>query len=224
MLPGMVFVVLFGIFLLLAIMIVVLMVGTYKLFSKYELMSQHLEQMESEKQVSAMTIRAKAEEEAQEILKDARIKSQRLVEDAQMFSTTGSKKLQDALDFMLQDQTRAFTDEMKNARAETEKRLLSVADEVNQMAATELKVFANTLQEQTKKTQAEAAANIQQVFASMGEEVEKYKKARLVMVDQVVRDMVLKVAREVMGETLTISDHETLVIKALEEAKKKNVI
>lgn len=224
MLPEMVFVVLFGIFLLLAIMIVVLMVGTYKLFSKYELMSQHLVQMEAEKQENVMAIEAKAEEEAQEILKDARIKSQRLVEDAQMFSTTGSKKLQDALDFMLQDQTRAFTDEMKNARAETEKRLLSVADEVNQMAATELKVFANTLQEQTKKTQAEAAANIQQVFASMGEEVEKYKKARLAMVDQVVRDMVLKVAREVMGETLTMSDHETLVIKALEEAKKKNVI
>lgn len=224
MLPEMVFVILFGIFLLLAIMIVVLMVGTYKLFSKYELMSQHLEQMEAEKQESVTTIKAKAEEEAQEILKDARIKSQRLVEDAQMFSTTGSKKLQDALDFMLQDQTRAFTDEMKNARAETEKRLLSVADEVNQMAATELKVFANTLQEQTKKTQAEAAANIQQVFASMGEEVEKYKKARLAMVDQVVRDMVLKVAREVMGETLTMSDHETLVFKALEEAKKKNVI
>lgn len=224
MLPEMVFVILFGIFLLLAIMIVVLMVGTYKLFSKYELMSQHLEQMEAEKQDSVAAIKAKAEEEAQEILKDARIKSQRLVEDAQMFSTTGSKKLQDALDFMLQDQTRAFTDEMKNARAETEKRLLSVADEVNQMAATELKVFANTLQEQTKKTQAEAAANIQQVFASMGEEVEKYKKARLAMVDQVVRDMVLKVAREVMGETLTMSDHETLVFKALEEAKKKNVI
>lgn len=224
MLPEMVFVVLFGIYLLLAILIVVLMVGMYKLLSKYEVMSQRLEQVEAEKQESVAAVKAKAEKEAEEILQDARIKSQRLVEDAQMFSTTGSKKLQDALDFMLQDQTRAFTDEMKNARLQTEKKLLSVADEVNQMAATELKVFASTLQEQTQKTQAEAAVSIQQVFASMGEEVEKYKQARLAMVDQVVRDMVLKVAREVMGETLTMSDHETLVLKALEEARKKNVI
>jgi vacuolar-type H+-ATPase subunit H len=212
------------IFLVLAVIVVALLWGMYKTLSKYEEVRTNYDKRLFEANTKAEEQLAEAEKEAKNILDDARIKSQKLVSDAEGFSVNGSRKLQEALDWMLKDQTRAFTDEMKIAREQTEKKLLSVADEVNQMAATELKVFANKLQEQTKTAQVEAQQTIAQVYAGMGEELEQYKQARMKVVDEVVRDMVMRVGREVMGETIASSEHEALVVKALEEAKKRNVI
>lgn len=214
---------LFVLFVVIEVLVVILLVGLYKLLARYETLKEEYRKTIADSQNQAEEVYEKAQEEAKKIMDDARVKSQKLVQDAEGFSVEGTKRLQEALDWMLKDQTRAYTDELKAARKKTEEQLLSMAGEVNQMAATELKVFANKLQQQTKFAQEEASKSIQQAYAQMGEELERYKKQRMERVDEIVKDMVMRVARDVMGDSLSTSEHETLVMKALEEAKKKNV-
>ena len=53
--------------------------------------------------------------------------------------------------------------------------------------------------------------------------MDEYKKNRLIQVDEQVRDIVFRAAKEVIGRSISFSEHEDLVNKALERAKKEKI-
>jgi hypothetical protein len=224
MLPDFVYVLQFASLVVIEVLVVVLLVVLFKLLRKYQDLKAEQQRFKTEAQTKAEAIFTKAEKEAESLLNDARVKAQTLVAEAEGFSKEGSKRLQESLDWLLQSQTRTYTEQLEATRQETEKRLLKIADEINSQALTEIKVFANNLAQQTKASQEETQAVVKQAYSTLQEEVERYRQQRFAQVDEVVRSMVMKVTSEVMGKSLTSSDHEVLIIKALEEAKKKNMV
>ena len=55
------------------------------------------------------------------------------------------------------------------------------------------------------------------------QQIEKYKQDRLKDVDKELREIVFKAAREVIGRSISFSEHEDLVNRALERAKKEKL-
>jgi vacuolar-type H+-ATPase subunit H len=224
MLPESAYMLMFTTLLLVEALVVVLLIAVYRIMGKYDRLHQENERLRTEAELKADDVFAKAQKEAQKLLDDAREKAHKIIAEAEGFSKEGTKKLQESLEWMLQDQTRTYTEQLQKAREQTEKQLMSLSSEVNQMAATELKVFANNLQKQTAEAQADAQKSIEEAYKHMGDEVEKYRVARMQRVDELVKDLVLVVARDVMGKSLTNSDHESLVEAAVAEAKKRKVL
>ena len=52
-------------------------------------------------------------------------------------------------------------------------------------------------------------------------ELEQYKKDGLARIDEDLNRIVLEAARDVLGRSISLSEHEELVRSALEKAKKK---
>jgi len=84
----------------------------------------------------------------------------------------------------------------------------------------EFKTIMTGLQEDLKK-------QIQEFHESLLPEVEKeieaYKKARLQQIDQTTTDIVQKAAQEIFNKSLSLSDHESIVIASLEKAKNEGI-
>jgi len=55
------------------------------------------------------------------------------------------------------------------------------------------------------------------------QQIEKYKQDRLKAVDEQLREIVVRAAREVIGRSISFSEHEDLVNRALERAKKEKL-
>ena len=63
----------------------------------------------------------------------------------------------------------------------------------------------------------------QELLANIEKEVESYKAAKMRRVDQASVVLVERIAQQVLNKSLTIDDHENLVIKSLDKAKKEGV-
>ena len=77
------------------------------------------------------------------------------------------------------------------------------------------------------KQQEEEARVSQYYVANMLAKVEKesleYRRNKLEKIDEEIRQIVLSAAREVIGRAISLSEHEDLVTKALEKAKKEHI-
>jgi flagellar biosynthesis/type III secretory pathway protein FliH len=74
-------------------------------------------------------------------------------------------------------------------------------------------------QEQVKESQFFVA----NMLSKAEKEVEEYKKNKISKVDEQIREIVISAAREVIGRAISLSEHEDLVNKALEKAKKDQI-
>ncbi len=78
-----------------------------------------------------------------------------------------------------------------------------------------------------EKAQREQIKESQFFVANMLSKIEKdaeeYRKNKLLAVDEQIRQIVLSAAREVIGRSISLTEHEDLVTKALERAKKDKV-
>lgn len=63
----------------------------------------------------------------------------------------------------------------------------------------------------------------QELLSNVEKEVEQYKAAKMRRVDQASVVLVERIAQQVLNKSLTIEDHESLVIKSLDKAKKEGV-
>jgi hypothetical protein len=58
----------------------------------------------------------------------------------------------------------------------------------------------------------------------MEKELEVYKAERLKKVDEKIFEILKDASTKAIGKSLSLEDHEDVVIKALEDAKRENVL
>lgn len=61
------------------------------------------------------------------------------------------------------------------------------------------------------------------LLTKLEKEAQEYKENKLKAVDEQIRQIVLSAAREVIGRSISLTEHEDLVVKALERAKREKV-
>jgi F0F1-type ATP synthase membrane subunit b/b' len=100
-----------------------------------------------------------------------------------------------------------------------------IVSEISQQAAEEIKKVSGVLSEEL----AQKFGGIYQLtkgtlnnkVAETEKEIENYKKERLKEIDRKIYQLLAKVAKKTIGKAIDLSDHEKLVIEALEKAKKE---
>ena len=103
--------------------------------------------------------------------------------------------------------------------AELKKHFSDLAD----FAANESNEMGKFIIKQQEAITKESQYHVANMLLKAEREVAKHKETKLKEVDEQVRDIVFRAAREVIGRSISFSEHEDLVNKALERAKKEKI-
>lgn len=179
---------------LLAIVTFFVVVSYHKAVKRQRELEEELNKLKLEGSTEVNRILLDAQSKAAEIIKNAQIKSQEFMNTSQIFSDDFRSKFQQSL------------------TTGTAQVLSNVTKDISTQIQGEMKSFAQALSQSMQKA----------VAVAEGELLE-YKKHAIEELDSKIFKLVEDTTKKTIAKTLTRSEHEKLVIKALEEAKKQNV-
>lgn len=136
----------------------------------------------------------------------------------------GDLKLREDLAIQIEDiATRQIKSMVSESGAKIEAEVRKFSEELARVAhakSTELAAYIEkTQQEQVKESQFFVA----NMLTRIEKEADEYRRNKLLKVDEQIRQIVLSAAREVIGRSISLTEHEDLVTKALERAKKDQI-
>jgi F0F1-type ATP synthase membrane subunit b/b' len=95
--------------------------------------------------------------------------------------------------------------------------------ELNDLSEAKSREIAAYVQKAEQEQVKESQFFVANMLTKAEKEVEEYKKNKISKVDEQIREIVISAAREVIGRAISLSEHEDLVNKALEKAKKDQI-
>jgi len=180
-------------------------------------------------------------EKEAEVLRDARVKAESIINEAiekakeiiagsNLITTESKKALDEAFETLLKHQTsyfekasQDFLQEYKNElQALKEKNieiLKNTSKEIEEDTAKEIQDFDNILEKETVLSQKIIEEKIEKDYSKVQKEVEEYKNEMLNKVDAQILKLLQTVSKKVIGKSLSLQEHEQLIISALEQAK-----
>ena len=141
---------------------------------------------------------------------------QQVVVDVQNTSSTSKMALEQALQKIVVDAHREAFDTGKDVSG-------SYQTSLKQLASASLNGFQTVTNELELDLQKQIKEFRTSLLANLEKEVEEYKTAKIRRIDQASVGLVQKVANEVLNKSLSMEDHQKLVVQSLERAKKEGV-
>lgn len=229
--------------LLLVVLIIIsfsaLLVVIYRFLSKWLIFLQR------DKISGADKIKQQAYEESTKIVDDARRKAMQIVADSttraqtslaaiEKISVESKGMLSSELDRLVKDQAVAlnsasaelaqfYKDILTKQKAESVHVLEETSHGIEEELKHEVEDFKELLHEETVGAQKEVEAKIQAEYEKIEKELIAYRARKLKVVDETIYDILHDVSKRVLGEALSMDDHQELVIRALVEAKENDV-
>ena len=102
--------------------------------------------------------------------------------------------------------------------------LLSVPNNINNSIVSAIQSFSFSLQNQFTNAQKKMLEDFTNLYKSSEADIENYKRERLKVLDSLILKVIEEVSLRVLGKEISVEEHEKLVLKALEEAKRKNAL
>lgn len=169
--------------------------------------------------------RRKTDENYHHVVDEALAKERKILEDAASEATQIISK------------TEFLTDESKNALGQA---LEKMEDQIEKDAGTTSHEFNKTYSTSLQKLAAESLKEFQTITKNMEvdlqnqtknyrdsmlpilqKELEEYKTMRMQQAERTVTHVIQEVAQEILNKSLSLEDHQQLLIEALEKAKKE---
>ncbi len=99
----------------------------------------------------------------------------------------------------------------------------NVSKDIEANTMEEIKNFKESMQKLTTLSQKEVRGKIDTDYETSKKEIEDYKKEELRKIDSGIYELLEKISKLVLGKALSLSEHEDLIEKSLEKAKKEGV-
>jgi len=158
-------------------------------------------------------VEARARHKAVVIVEEARDKALEILREARIEAETKREALSHRLDNVTDRQV----DDYKQV-------LQSITKAVEDGALRELSEFRKAMEMETVNAQDIVGKKIEEQYAQLQKEIEAAKKSKLEELDKKLVAVIKEAGTRVLGRILTVEDHQDLVVQALEDAKKNNVL
>ena len=162
------------------------------------------------------------------VVDDALAKERKILEDATQEAdqiiaethtvTEGSK---DAIDKALESLQEDIKKDMQEMTHSYRHRYQNSLKQVTDNSLKDFKSVTHELQDGLKKQVTDFQKS---VLPGLQKELDEYKQGKMKEADQRVHQVVQKVAQEVLNKSLSLEDHQKLIIDALEKAKREGII
>jgi len=205
---------LFELFTISADIIIFIFVGYY--LWRFRAKEKEIEKRESKIDTEYHQVVDTALTRERKILDDATSTADKIIADAQYVSQTSQGLVDQTLKAMV-------ADIHKEAIATAQEFARDYEASLKQLTDQSLNDFSGIV----RGLQTDLAQQIKQVHETMLPGLEKeladYKQARIQQTEQMIVSIVQKVSQEVLNKSISIEDHEKLLMDAIEEAKKGGV-
>ena len=150
------------------------------------------------------------------ILENATTKADQIILDAQRISQDSQKILEQALEKMVMNMHKEATDTAQNFIKDYELSLKKLAaDSLKEFQAVD-KESKDTLHQQLKAFNETQLADLQK-------ELEEYKQIRFTEAEKLIKRVVHKVSQDVLKSSISLDDHQKLLVESLEKAKREGM-
>lgn len=207
------------------------------IYAFYYILKKQIEIQRKERRIekeAAMTIE-KAQQHAEQIIAEAAKSAQDLLKETKSFKDGIEKDLKTSLDTEVNDYKSTLNEKLSTVLTNYQKVLSQTgnfyADSIKE-AGTLLKdmqqknaeSFKNVVEDETLSAKFYIQRKVNEEIEKANKEIEEYKKDQQKRIQESLRKLIINLSEEVFEGSLTMEQQEKLILRALEEAKKNNVL
>jgi F0F1-type ATP synthase membrane subunit b/b' len=191
---------------------------------RYEEMSSSFYQRES-------GMIEEARNKAQKIVEEASVRASQIIKEGKSLTEDSYRMLDASFSSLVKHQseyfgkeTEKFAQEYKTQLANLKQRILEISQKASKDIETDtlegITDFENILEQETVKSQKIVGEKIEKEYQEVEKDISKYKDEMLRKVDEDIYKIVENISKMAIGRSLTLQDHENLILDALNKAKK----
>jgi len=169
------------------------------------------------------------------ILEEAREKALKIVSDANLFEDSTKKLFEQELKRTAESQAKTleklsydflsvYQKELTDLKENNIKMMINISKDIENSVIAELKDFREILKKETFASQKIVEGKIEDAYKIAQKEIEDYRAERLKKVEDQIYEIIQNVSKVVLGKTLSLEEHEQLVMDALEKARKEEAV
>ncbi|HSW87734.1 MAG TPA: hypothetical protein VLF89_02335 [Candidatus Saccharimonadales bacterium] len=187
-------------------------IGYY--FFKFSKKEKAIEQKEGKIDTNYHQIVDDALSKERKIIDDATHEADQIIAGAHYLNQASKETVDQALQIMISDIQKEAADTSRNFMTNYQASLQQIT--VHSIAELQnvVKGLETDLQKQVKDFH-------ETMLPKMEKELEEYKQVRLKQTDQTITNVIQKVSQEILNKSLSLDDHEHLLVESLEKAKKE---
>jgi hypothetical protein len=156
------------------------------------------------------SLESEAYEKALRILDDARIESLNIISRAKVFD----KDVQDSMHHKIEGVSQRHAASLNDISGQ----LLA---KYSALLRNEVGEFQEELRNAALQSQVDVGEQTRAEYEKMRQDVREYKKKRLAEIDAGIYRIIARALTDILGKTLSLEEHQDLVIKLLEDAKRR---
>lgn len=179
-------------------------------------------------------IKQVAYKQAREALQDAQTKAEELVTSATLFTDNFQKSLEIKvsdlftsykieLDKLSRDVLDSYKKSLDEEKITTLASYNSVSEDIKKKALDEIREISKDTRQSMLDAQGILRNEVEGDLKDLRTRLKAYEELRMRKIDERVFDILTMVSKEALGRMMTISDHQDLVLKTLEDAKAQNL-
>jgi len=165
----------------------------------------------------------RAHVKSQKIIEEAVDKASQIVSSSEALKTSKVDNIEKEIEKANAAYLKIYQESIAKIQNESLKGLQNVPDYIKALLSKETLGIKDELSTEIKKAQEDAKQLVSEAYKKADQEVASYRKMRLDALDNTIVNIVQAVSRKVLTREIDVNEHEKLVMKALEEAKKQNV-
>lgn len=192
------------------------------------------EQKQEEIYIDYNTVLTTAHHKAEEIIERASEEAVEIKHDHEKMDKKVAKDVEEAFQKVLKDNQQTLTysseeyiKEFKAELAELKNASLKSVDdtlkEIHKTSTDEFTELKSLIQQQIATNQDSLSNKLQGEYEKAHQEISQYREQKFADVDKKIDILIGKIAQEVLGKAIPVSDHHQLVIDALEKAQKEGI-
>jgi F0F1-type ATP synthase membrane subunit b/b' len=119
--------------------------------------------------------------------------------------------------------TKIYSQALQDLKIKNIEVFQNVSKDIETNTMIEVKDFKESMQKLTILSQKEIQKKMETDYESSKKEIEDYRKEEMEKLNSGVYEVLEKTAKLVLGKAINLSDHEELITKSLEKAKKQGI-
>ncbi len=179
-------------------------------------------------------IENQAHKKASLILQDARNKGIKIISEANVSQDLLKKAFEEELKKVSLDQgkeiktiseelLKVYQKELTDLKQNNIKIISNISKDIESSTRAELEDFKEILKKETFASQKIVEGKIEQDYQIVEKKLQAYEAERIKKIEDHIYNIIQNVSKEVLGKTLSLQEHEQLVIDALEKAKRNRM-
>lgn len=177
----------------------------------------------------------KAQKDYQEVIETANNKAQEIILQATELKADTTNNFQSSIEIMLEEQekllkeaslalSKKFQEQANAINSDNVEMLSNIYKDIELNAKTSYSEYKELIKKQTFEAEAIAQEKIKEEYAKLETEIKDYREKSFQKIDDDMYKILLSVSKTVIGKALTLEEQEELIINALNQAKKENMI